>query len=563
MPFISLARNAQGASSVEYLVGLVLVALVAFGAFELFGGATATRVACTAHAIAGEGAGCGPASRGATVTRAPPAPAPSASAAEALVAPGAPTDARSRLASALARLPAPVIDALVAQGARILPVRDNVAEVDPSLRTVRPRGWQPGDTFSNVSSAYLPATNEIVVALDGTNEELAHRLAHEIGHALDLPRGLSTARAFRGAYTAVHFEAGSYMAQPGRAGADEAFAESFALYATDPARLRRDAPSMFAYWSARARQSFAAPDSERLASAGATPRPFKVLGWDPVETSDSLIGTVGEVASTVSDAYEEMGWIATSPIRALTSPVSTWQAVKGSLLHPVDTSWMGVAGVKSIVSSVAHEPWALLAPSIWPVLVLDDRHDARQLASSTDRRELARHLVGHAGSASEADAAALERKLADQVPLRALQRLTRHRTTIDVGYDAVGDVYTPLTLTSEDAWSYTDAFDPYFNRITYGVARPDDWPWSEPSLLRPIGHALDMFAHRPSRSDGFERALARDEPGLRMTHLEGGYNERMFAEAFAEYYGPERGAELRARAPNVYAFMATDPLDLE
>jgi len=380
------ALDARGTSSAEAALIVALVAVGALGAWSALGDSVSEKVRCAADALSssspssssGTRTGCTTAeprdARAAADVGAAPVPAEDRERAlfDRLIARGTPAPARRRLEDALALLPRSALEALAAQGTRIVAAGDSVAEIDASLARARPRGWPRDASFEEVSGAYLPARNVAVVALDAAGDELAHELAHELGHALDLPRGLSDDDDFRAAYAAARFDREGYFGQRGGAGREEALAESFARWVTDPSGLRARAPSLFAYWEAHASAGtrFRAADEDRLRAAGDTARPFGVLGWDPVDSAKRAWKATSEARDFVRD-------VAVTEQRAVNDPVFKARFALGAAegvarfgigtvvglyevaRHPVRTARAIASAVASPVETLEHVGSAL------------------------------------------------------------------------------------------------------------------------------------------------------------------------------------------------------------
>jgi len=284
-PARSLLPDELGATTAEHALMLALVALCTLGAWAALGERTAARVRCAADAVAGIATPCtSAAGREADPRRTEPG-----------------IDAVSE---AIGELPAAVRDALARQGTEIVVTGRSVAEAMPErLASRRARGWPRGTTFADVQAVYLPSGNRVIVARDALGSRFSEALAHEIGHAIDLGRGRSSAGAFRAAVDRTQWtERDDYYTQPGRAGPEEAYAESLALYATDPEALRRDAPALYRYWQAHAGDELGTRSPALLATAGAAPRPFD---YDAGLVED----TIGDVADALKEAsgYTPMG----------------------------------------------------------------------------------------------------------------------------------------------------------------------------------------------------------------------------------------------------------------
>lgn len=168
------------------------------------------------------------------------------------------------VARAAERLPAPVIRRFRRKGVRVVACRGSVTDFERSLRGVVPRGWEGlGKTWDDVPGAYLPHRRRVVVGTvdSGGRREVppagrghgsADLVVHEALHGFDYDGGHAVLAdpAFVNARQADLDRLGSYERQPGRAGAEETFAESGARFATDPNAMASSWPALHAYWTA-------------------------------------------------------------------------------------------------------------------------------------------------------------------------------------------------------------------------------------------------------------------------------------------------------------------------
>lgn len=141
----------------------------------------------------------------------------------------------------VAKMPTQVLHELHAAGVKIVACRDNITDHLAELRGVQPRGWPPESGWHQVPGIYHGPRKEVVIATTRENGKVsiskehgtANLVAHESGHALDFARGEESARtAFQTAYTAdaTRGKMIPYLLQKGGAGAQEAYAESFAAH---------------------------------------------------------------------------------------------------------------------------------------------------------------------------------------------------------------------------------------------------------------------------------------------------------------------------------------------
>jgi hypothetical protein len=158
----------------------------------------------------------------------------------------------------LARIPIEDLRRLEAGGARVLVGRGNVADAMASLRGQRPRGWPPGSTFEDVEGVRTGTGRRVIIGV--SRDPVGHPttrsptvVLHEVGHALDelATDGGSRSREFADARARDLATLPAYERQPGAAGLEETYAQSYARYIDDPEGMRRTQPSLYAYWSSR------------------------------------------------------------------------------------------------------------------------------------------------------------------------------------------------------------------------------------------------------------------------------------------------------------------------
>lgn len=140
---------------------------------------------------------------------------------------------------------------LHASGVKFVAVKDSVTEYLTHLKGVRPRGWSPGKTWDIVPGVYDPNVNTVVIATSGKHSHGSYNLAlHETGHAYDAVLGRpSGSAAFKSAYRLAYSSLGGYFKQPGAAGRQETYAESFANYYGGNQFYGMQYPSLDLYWS--------------------------------------------------------------------------------------------------------------------------------------------------------------------------------------------------------------------------------------------------------------------------------------------------------------------------
>ncbi|MDX2010190.1 MAG: peptidoglycan-binding protein [Myxococcaceae bacterium] len=165
----------------------------------------------------------------------------------------------------LEKLPLAQLQQLERQGTTVVACRDSVADHRTDLANVQPRGWPPGSSWSQVPGAYAPNNNEVIIATTsgpngtravpatGQGHGSANIVAHEVGHALDQGAGRPSMNdpEFQRAYQADYAGLAPYLQQPGEAGPSEAYAESLAMYLSNPDELRRKHPALAAYWDTK------------------------------------------------------------------------------------------------------------------------------------------------------------------------------------------------------------------------------------------------------------------------------------------------------------------------
>lgn len=133
------------------------------------------------------------------------------------------------------KIPRGGLEKLVAKKTRITVCKNSVTEILTSLKGVQPRGWPPGMTWDSVPGLYDPATNQVIVATrkgvvppTGDGHGSANLVIHEVGHAIDAAGGGSDAPEFVAAYNKDKATLPAYEQQAGKAGREEAYAESMA-----------------------------------------------------------------------------------------------------------------------------------------------------------------------------------------------------------------------------------------------------------------------------------------------------------------------------------------------
>lgn len=165
--------------------------------------------------------------------------------AQAMVHSGGSGDAADAalVAAELAKMPGPMLLAMMQNGTRVVACRGSVTDYRSDLAGVQPRGWPPGSTWDTVPGAFMPDTNEVVIGTrghgtpagahvpaTGDGHGSANLVVHESSHAYDHDTGASASDDFNAARTADQGSLPAYETQPGSAGQEESFAESHARH---------------------------------------------------------------------------------------------------------------------------------------------------------------------------------------------------------------------------------------------------------------------------------------------------------------------------------------------
>jgi Flp pilus assembly pilin Flp len=289
-------RDRRGASLVEYIILIGVVALLAIGAWRVFSAKLATAVKHEADKVAKLGAdepsaddplagptvspdngatGAAASSVGATASAAPPV-SPAASAAQAAAAAraayaaevrkvaqalvkvaGTATDAdRQAVLREVEKMPLGGLKAMQAKGMKITVVQNTITDALPQLKGVTPRGWPPGSTWDSVPGLYDPATKQVVIATHngtvpatGNGHGSSNLVVHETAHAIDAAVNGNASPAFQAARQKDIGKLSSYETQPGDAGLQESYAESMARHYSTPAASASSTPELDKYWS--------------------------------------------------------------------------------------------------------------------------------------------------------------------------------------------------------------------------------------------------------------------------------------------------------------------------
>jgi hypothetical protein len=172
------------------------------------------------------------------------------------------------------KMPLKEMEALQKAGIKVKVTRGNVTNYLTELKGVHPRDYPAGSAWDKVPGTYWAPTKEIVVAtqdasgggrkLPGADLSSSEDVfEHESAHALNRTGAgglLSDADDFKSAYDKDGRKgkfAQEYYHQQGSdgkdssAGRDEAFAESNAMYISDPEKLKKDCPNLYDYWHSK------------------------------------------------------------------------------------------------------------------------------------------------------------------------------------------------------------------------------------------------------------------------------------------------------------------------
>lgn len=213
-----------------------------------------------------------------TVPQPPPqqtAAAPAASSARVqriarLVKPGADAtqaDVDAVLAYVLAHIPDAVLDMMEEHGITIYVTRGSVARQLGSSPDTHARG--PDDRNVGVVPAiYDKGRSRVIIATqddgnggrrmpDSREHGSVDAVLHEIGHGVDNRTSMWSDLSSRDDFTAPYKQDGQkgvfnlpyyHYENDGSAGRSELWAEAFAMYMTDPVKMRRDYPHLFVYF---------------------------------------------------------------------------------------------------------------------------------------------------------------------------------------------------------------------------------------------------------------------------------------------------------------------------
>lgn len=191
------------------------------------------------------------------------------------------------VAAGLGRIAPAILEAMRQTGVQVVACRESVVDYATDLHHVIPRGWEakPGEVqryWNDVPGAYLPRTNEVVIATlqiggqrrvppKGFGHGAYDLVIHESIHGYDytLGRRPSNVRAFRDARDTDHQALSPYEQQAGAAGREETYAESAARYFAGDTSMATDWPALHGFW-----RLF--PEGHDLSDrADAPPEPFE------------------------------------------------------------------------------------------------------------------------------------------------------------------------------------------------------------------------------------------------------------------------------------------------
>lgn len=171
------------------------------------------------------------------------------------------------VAAGLGRIAPTILDAMRQAGVQVVACRESVVDYATDLHHVIPRGWEakPGEVqryWDDVPGAYLPRTNEVVIATlqiggqrrvppEGYGHGAYDLVIHESIHGYDYASGRrpSNVRAFRNARDADYDALSAYEQQAGEAGREETYAESAARYFAHDVSMPTDWPALHGFWS--------------------------------------------------------------------------------------------------------------------------------------------------------------------------------------------------------------------------------------------------------------------------------------------------------------------------
>jgi uncharacterized protein len=174
---------------------------------------------------------------------------------------------REVVMNAVAMMPFAILDKMKKFNVRVVACRGSVTDYRTELKGIRPRGWPPGMTWDDVPGLNHSGRNEIVLATSGSLQRSTDRrlnncgsasaVIHESLHSIDVMKGdqgsdlYSSSEEFIAARNAdiseIRTIAMGYLVQEGKAGRQETFAETGAMFFNNRSSLDK-MPHLKKYW---------------------------------------------------------------------------------------------------------------------------------------------------------------------------------------------------------------------------------------------------------------------------------------------------------------------------